>query len=82
MLDIIVLVLSVLVIFIPVIVAIYRKHHKTPHINLVILVGGITMSLCGDEYPMYASVVMGVLWLVAMGWSMNKDTPLSNKERK
>lgn len=63
----------VLLCFVPVIIAFLRNHRKMVFINLIIMVGGITMSLLANVNVELAGVQMIVLWCIAFIWSLNKD---------
>lgn len=67
------IIFMVLLCFVPVIIAFKRKHNKMVFINLIIMVGGFTMSLLANTNVELAVVQMIVLWCFAFIWSLNKD---------
>lgn len=73
MLEIWILIFSLVVCFIPVIIAAIRKHNKLAFINCLIMVGGFTMSVLSDVSVHLALSQMFVLWVLALIWSLNKD---------
>lgn len=73
MLEVLVMIVGLVVCFVPVMIAIYRKHNKILYINCLIMVGGFTMSMLADVSVALAVGQMFVLWFLALIWSVNND---------
>lgn len=73
MLEVLVMIVGLVVCFVPVMIAIYRKHNKLLYINCIIMVAGFTMSALADFSTALAVGQMFVLWVLALIWSLNKD---------
>lgn len=73
MLELLVMIVGLVVCFVPVMIALYRKHNKLIYINCLIMVGGFTMSMLADFSTTLALSQMFVLWVLALIWSLNKD---------
>lgn len=74
MLESVIVIMSLVVCFVPVLIAFYRKHNKLLFINCLIMVGGFTMSMLADVNTTLAVGQMIFLWVIALVWSLTKNT--------
>lgn len=71
--NIFIVLVSIVAAFLPVIIAGMRSHKKVALINLLIMVGGFSMSLL-SKTDMYVAIgQFFILWLAALLWSLSKD---------